>query len=139
MQGDSHPDCVRSRRKVEYGATIPGRTKSAQRKGHPVELTLDDVRHIAALARVRFTDDELETMRRQLSDILVQFTVLERVDTDGVEPTGHASGITSVMRPDDPRPSIAVEDALANAPLRQEDFVRVRAVLQDTGDSTDAD
>ena len=104
-----------------------------------MELTLDDVRHIAALARVRFTDDELETMRRQLSDILVQFTVLERVDTDGVEPTGHASGITSVMRPDEPRPSIAVEDALANAPLRQEDFVRVRAVLQDTGDSTDAD
>ena len=102
-------------------------------------LSLEEVRHIAALARVRFTDDELETMRRQLSDILVQFDVLERVDTGGVEPTGHASGITSVMRPDEPSPGIAVEDALANAPRREGDFVRVRAVLQDRGDSTGAE
>ena len=104
-----------------------------------MELSLEDVRHIAALARVRFTDDELETMRRQLSDILVQFTVLERVDTEGVEPTGHASGITSVMRPDEPRSGITTEHVLANAPHRQDDFVRIRAVLQDTGDSTEAD
>ena len=104
-----------------------------------MELSLEDVRHIAALARVRFTDTELETMRRQLSDILVQFTVLERVDTEGVEPTGHASGITSVMRPDDTHPGIDVEDALANAPLRQDDFVRIRAVLQETGGSTEVE
>ena len=104
-----------------------------------MELSLDDVRHIAALARVRFTDAELERMRRQLSDILVQFTVLERVDTEGVEPTGHASGITSVMRPDEPRSGIPAEDALANAPHRQDDFVRVRAVLQDSGDSAEVD
>ncbi len=102
-----------------------------------MELSLDDVRHIAALARVRFTDAELETMRRQLSDILVQFTALERVDTEGVEPTGHASGITSVMRPDEPRSGISAGDALANAPQRQDDFVRIRAVLQETGDSTE--
>ena len=104
-----------------------------------MELSLEDVRHIAALARVRFTDAELETMRRQLSDILVQFTVLERVDTEGVEPTGHASGITSVMRTDEPRPSIDADEALANAPLRQDDFVRIRAVLQETGGSTEVE
>ena len=104
-----------------------------------MELSLEDVRHIAALARVRFTDDELEKMRRQLSDILVQFTVLKRVDTECVEPTGHASGITSVMRPDEPRSGIHAEDALANAPHRQDDFVRIRAVLQVTGDSTEAE
>ena len=78
-------------------------------------------------------------MRRQLSDILVQFTVLERVDTEGVEPTGHASGITSVMRTDEPLPSIDADEALANAPLRQDDFVRIRAVLQETGGSTEVE
>ena len=104
-----------------------------------MELSLEEVRHIASLARVRFTDEEPETMRRQLSDILVQFTVLGRVDTEGVEPTGHASGITSVMRDDEPRQSIPVEDALGNAPQVQDDFVRVRAVLQETGDSTEAE
>ncbi len=116
-----------------------GRPQSAEEKGTPVDLSLEDVRHIAALARVRFTEAELEIMRRQLSDILVQFTALERVDTEGIEPTGHVSGITTVMRADEPHPGITVEDAIANAPHRQEDFVRIRAVMQERGDSAEGE
>ena len=96
-----------------------------------MDLTIDEVRHIATLARLGMTDEELETMLQQLSDILVQFRVLEGVDTDDVEPTGHASGITSVMRPDEARESIPIEDALANTPRREDDFVRVRAVIEE--------
>ena len=95
-----------------------------------MRLSLDEVRNIAALARVRMTDEELERMRDQMSNILENFDVLQEVDTEGVDPTGHSSGINTVMRDDDPRESVPVEDVLANAPDREEDFIRIRAVLE---------
>ena len=92
-------------------------------------LTSDEVRHIALLARVGMTDDEVEVMREQLSGILEHFHVLQRVDTDGVEPTAHSVETHAVLRDDEPRGSVPKDDALANAPHRDGDFVRVRAVL----------
>ena len=92
-------------------------------------LTSDEVRHIALLARVGMTDDEIEVMRDQLSGILDHFRVLQQADTEGVEPTAHSGDAHSVLREDEPRDSVPMEDALANAPRRDGDFVRVRAVL----------
>ena len=92
-------------------------------------LTSDEVRHIALLARVGMTDDEVEVMREQLSGILEHFQVLQRVDTDGVEPTAHSVETHAVLRDDEPRDSVPKGDALANAPHRDGDYVRVRAVL----------
>ena len=92
-------------------------------------LTSDEVRHIALLARVGMTDDEVEVMREQLSGILEHFQVLQRVDTDGVEPTTHSVETHTVLRDDEPRGSVPMDDALANAPHRDGDYVRVRAVL----------
>ena len=96
-----------------------------------VRLTIEDVRDVAALARLGMTESELESMRDQLSHILENFDALGRVDTEGVEPTGHSVQVDSVLRDDEVGESLPLEDVLANAPLREDDFVRVRAVLGD--------
>ena len=93
-------------------------------------IDAEEVKHIALLARVGMTDEEVELMRDQMSNILEHFDVLQQVDTDGVEPTGHSADLESVMREDEPAPSRDIEDVLANAPRREGDFVRVRAVLE---------
>ena len=95
-----------------------------------MRVTKEEMRHIAALARVAMTDEELERMRDQMSNILEHFDVLQQVDTEGVEPTAHSADVVSVMRDDEVRPSATKEDVLSNAPLREEDFLRVRAVLE---------
>ena len=75
------------------------------------------------------TDDEIEVMREQLSGILEHFQVLQKVNTEGVEPTAHSVETHAVLRDDEPRESLPMDAALANAPHRDGDFVRVRAVL----------
>jgi len=93
-------------------------------------LTTEEVRHIALLARVGMTEDEIERMRDQLSSILEQFEALQQVDTEGVEPTGHSADVESVMRDDEVSASHSLDEVMANAPQRDGDFVRVRAVLE---------
>ena len=95
-----------------------------------MRLTDDEVRHIAALARIAMTDDEMELMRDQLSNILDHFDVLNQMDAVGVEPTGHSVDVVSVMREDEVSESFPLNDILANAPSREDDFIRVRAVLE---------
>ena len=95
------------------------------------ELTLDEVRHLSALARVDATQQDLERMRAQLASILEHFRVLQEVDTTSVEPTGHAIAVENVMRDDTSRPSQTREQTLSNAPQAQEGYVRVRRVLED--------
>ena len=96
----------------------------------PARITSEEVRHIAALARVAMTDDEVERMRDEMAHIMENFDALSQVDTDHVEPSGHSVGLESVMRPDQVVESADREDLLANAPSRDGDFVRVRAVLE---------
>ena len=95
-----------------------------------MRLTSEEVRHISALARVGMTDEDIERMRDQMSNILENFDVLNQVDTEGVEPTGHSVDLDSVMRDDEVRESLLIEDVLANAPNRRGDLVRVKAVLE---------
>ncbi len=95
-----------------------------------MQLTADEVKYVALLARLGMTDEEVEVMRDQMSNILDQMDVLEQVDTDDVEPTGHSVDLRSVMREDVVEPCADREDVLSNAPNREGDFVRVRAVLE---------
>ena len=92
-------------------------------------LKREEVQHIALLARVGMTEEELATFGGQLSHILDQFKVLEEVDTADVAPTSHTVDLTSVFRDDEERPSLAPEDVLANAPRRDDDYFRVKPVL----------
>ncbi len=57
------------------------------------KITIDEVRHLALLTRINMTEDEIELMRGQMSDILDSIEVLNQVDTEGVEPTAHSTGV----------------------------------------------
>ena len=92
-------------------------------------LTSDEVRHIAALARMALSDDEVERLREQLSGILAHFETLNAVDVEGVEPTAQTFDLENVERQDVERPSAARDDVLANAPRSQDGYFRVRAVF----------
>ncbi len=92
-------------------------------------LTADEVRYIARLARVALADDEVERLRDELSGILAHFAVLNDVDTEGVPPTAQSLDQANVERDDESRPSTPRDEILANAPRREGDFLRVRAVL----------
>jgi aspartyl-tRNA(Asn)/glutamyl-tRNA(Gln) amidotransferase subunit C len=94
-------------------------------------LSREQVRHIATLARVGLSDDDVEHFSHQLSQILDYFERLRQVDTEGVPPTAHTLPLHNVMRDDDPAPACPPEEVLANAPLREDDFFRVRAVLDE--------
>ena len=95
-----------------------------------MELTVDEVKHIALLARLGLSDEELEKFRHQLSDILVNFEELEKLDTTGLPPTLQSVELENVYRPDDPLPSLPVPKVLGNAPAREEDSIKVNAVLE---------
>lgn len=93
-------------------------------------LTTEEVRHIARLARLALTDDEVERYREQLSGILDHFEVLNEIDTSDVPPTAQSLDQVNVTRPDELRPSLPTEDVLANAPRDEDGYLRVRAVLE---------
>lgn len=93
-------------------------------------LSRDEVLHIARLARIGVTDDDVKRLSSQLSTILDHFTALQQLDTTGVPPTSHALRLVNVMRDDTDRPSLPAGATLANAPESDDGFFRVRAVLE---------
>ncbi len=94
-----------------------------------MHLSTADVEHIAELAKLALTPEEIEQYRRQLSDILEHFETLKQVDTSSVPPTASVLPLRTVLRADQVRPGLSTEDALANAPDREDGFFRVRAVF----------
>ena len=94
-----------------------------------MSLSTADVEHIAELAKLALTPDEIEHYRQQLSDILEHFETLKQVDTSTVPPTASVLPLRTVMREDTVRPSLPTEDALANAPDQDDGYFRVRAVF----------
>lgn len=93
-------------------------------------LTNDDVLHIAQLARISLSALEVERLREELSGILDHFAVLAAVPTEEVEPTAHPLPLSNVMRADEVQASLPREAVFANAPEREEEYFRVRAVLE---------
>ena len=93
-------------------------------------LTPEEVRYNARLARIGLSDDEVSRFQNQLSQILDYFERLQEVDTENVPPTAHTLAMHNVMRDDEPHPSIDKEEVLANAPQREDDLFRVRAILE---------
>ena len=96
-----------------------------------MRVTTEEVRHLATLSRVGMTDQEVEQMRDEMTNILESFDVLGQMDTDDVEPTGHAVDLDTVVRDDEVTASSPVDDVLANAPSTEDGFIRVRAVLEE--------
>jgi len=95
------------------------------------KITLDEVKHVARLARLDLTPEEAERMRSQLDAILTYIDKLRQLPTEGVEPTSHAIPIVNVMREDEVRPCFPVGDMLANAPERDGDLFRVPKIIEE--------
>ncbi|MGZ8475401.1 MAG: Asp-tRNA(Asn)/Glu-tRNA(Gln) amidotransferase subunit GatC [Candidatus Limnocylindria bacterium] len=94
-------------------------------------ITRADVEHVADLARLHLTEDELDRMQTQLTRILEAIETLRDVDTSHVGPTASVIQLENVMRDDVVRPGISRDAALANAPLRDDPFLRVPTVLEE--------
>ena len=93
-------------------------------------ITRDDVRKVAALARLELSDAEVDRMAVDLGGILDHIAVLSELDTSHNNPTSQVLDLHNVLRDDVVQPSLPVEAVLANAPDREDQWFRVRAVLE---------
>ena len=96
-----------------------------------MKLKKEEIQHIADLARLELTDDELTNYGSQLSDILSYFDELKEVDTANVEPTAQVTGLVNVMRDDEVKewPADEVAAALGQAPNKEGKFIKVKRIL----------
>jgi aspartyl-tRNA(Asn)/glutamyl-tRNA(Gln) amidotransferase subunit C len=94
-------------------------------------ISRSDVAHLARLARIAMTDDELDHLAGQLEVILGSVARVQEVAAADVPPTSHAVPLTNVLRPDEPRPSLGADAALAAAPAAEDDRFRVPRILDE--------
>jgi aspartyl-tRNA(Asn)/glutamyl-tRNA(Gln) amidotransferase subunit C len=92
-------------------------------------ITREDVAHLARLARLELTDEELDHFAGQLDDIIGAVARVSDVASVDVPPTSHPLPLTNVMRPDEIRPSLTPEQALSGAPAQQQQRFRVPRIL----------
>jgi aspartyl-tRNA(Asn)/glutamyl-tRNA(Gln) amidotransferase subunit C len=90
-----------------------------------VAISRDDVLHVAALARLDLTDDEVGRLEEQLNAILEAVSKVSELDLADVPPTSHPLDVVNVFRADEPRPSLPLDDVFANAPAHEDDLFRV--------------
>jgi len=95
-----------------------------------MQLGYEQVRHIAWLARLGLSEEEVEKFSLQLSDILENFEVLKQVDTTNVPPAAHSVPLENVLREDDVAEPYPQADVLANAPKQQENCFKVQPILE---------
>ena len=92
-------------------------------------LSRSDVEHVAHLARLGLTAEELGLLEGQLNHILDQYTKLAELDTDAIAPTAQTIELENILRDDVAEPSLPVDAVLANAPAREGDFFLVPPIL----------
>lgn len=95
----------------------------------PERITVEDVAHVARLARLNIAPDELERFTSQLGDILEHAAQMAALDLEGVEPMGHPYGLRNVMRADVLAPSLDRDEVLSQAPSTEAGMFRVPPVL----------
>jgi len=93
-------------------------------------ISLKDVKHIATLARLNFSDSEAEKLKNDMNSILGYVEKLNELDTSHVEPTSHTLDIYTVTREDLAKPSLTNEEALRNAPLSEDAHFKVPKVIE---------
>ena len=95
-----------------------------------MKLSREEVLHIARLARLGLSEEEVNRFKGQLSNILENFELLKQVDTSNVPPTAQSITLQNVIKDDEVAQSLPKDEILANAPKKEDDFFRVRAVLE---------
>jgi aspartyl-tRNA(Asn)/glutamyl-tRNA(Gln) amidotransferase subunit C len=96
-------------------------------------LARRDVEHVAHLARLGLSDEEVTRFLTQLEHILEQYAILAELDTDGIAPSAQVIELEDILRDDVVAPSLPVEAVLANAPERSGDHIVVPAILGESG------
>ena len=94
------------------------------------EISKEQVKHVAHLARLAVTEEEVEQLTKDLADIIEYAELLNELDTDNVEPTTHVLEMKNVMRKDEARQWISQEEALKNAPDKKDGLFRVPSILE---------
>ncbi len=94
------------------------------------EITRKDVEYVSDLARIKLTEDEKKDMVRQLTSIIRYMEKLNELDTENVEPTAHILPIQNIMREDEVRPSLPVDEATGSAPIRGHDMFKVPRIIE---------
>ncbi len=92
-------------------------------------VSIEEVKHIAQLAKLKFTDEELQDFTHSFNDILQYMEMLNRVDTVNVAPLSHPVEMTNVFRDDVLKQSVTTEEALKNAPDCDDEFFKVPKVI----------
>ncbi len=95
-------------------------------------LTEQEVLHVAKLARINLSSQEVAKFANQLGDIIGYVQKLNKLDTTDVQPTAHAVPLKNVFREDKARQGIKPEEALKNAPDKEDNFFRVPRVLDES-------
>lgn len=98
--------------------------------GEIMKITRKDVENVALLSRLEFSEADLEKATGQLNAFLEYADVLSQVNVEGVEPTAHVLPLKNVLRPDEVKPSLDRELALANAPLQENGYFKVPKVME---------
>jgi aspartyl-tRNA(Asn)/glutamyl-tRNA(Gln) amidotransferase subunit C len=96
-----------------------------------MKISREQVLHIAQLARLGVTDEEVDRLSEQLSNIIENFEILKQVDTTGIPPTAQSIDLKNVISEDIIAPSLPTDEILANAPQQEAGFFRVKAVLEE--------
>lgn len=94
-------------------------------------ISKEQVLHVARLARLALTDEEVERFTHQLSSILEHAEQVSALATEDVPPTSHAIPLRNVFRPDEPQPSLPQEKALSTAPEAEDGRFRVPRIMED--------
>ena len=88
-----------------------------------------DLEHIGWLARLELSEEDREKYTPKLNSVLDYFSELDKVDTEGIEPTYHVLPVSNVFREDTPAPSLTQEEALSNAPKKQDGFIKAPRMM----------
>lgn len=103
-----------------------------------MSLSREDVQHVASLARLGLSDEEIELMQEQLSSILGHIEVMNQLDTEAIPPTAQVIALQNVLREDSVKESLPQEVIMKMAPSSRHGFVSVSEVLGSNGEGESA-
>jgi aspartyl-tRNA(Asn)/glutamyl-tRNA(Gln) amidotransferase subunit C len=99
-------------------------------RGFMSRISVEQVKHVANLARLAVTEEEAEMFRKQLDDIITFSELLNELDTENVVPTSHVLAMKNILREDISKPGLPVEEVLKNAPDSKDGQIRVPSIIE---------
>lgn len=93
-------------------------------------LTLEQIAHVARLARLELSEEEMRQMEKHLNNLMAQFERLQELDTSNVEPTAHSFPVYNVFRQDEVKPSLPAEELLSSAPEQRDGCFVVPIIVE---------